>query len=195
MLRSFPTILILIVFCLAGRAQDAPTLLQVAGFIMEKDSKEPLPYAHILNPNKNIGKVADASGYFHVIASPGDTIVFSSVGFVTQKYVVSERETQLSILMEFDVVQLPETQVGPWPKNLLILKEEIRNKEVVTAASILEKNMEKAGFKPPPTHPTPPPPSILNPISFIYEKIFKKIQEKQPKTDQIEVLPELPDLE
>jgi len=95
--------------------------------------------------------------------------------------------------MEIDVQQLPEAEVIPMPKNLLMLKEDLRNRRVVTASTILRQNMEKAGFKAPPSHPTPPPPTIMNPISFLYEKIFKKMQQKKPKKKMVNDFPKLND--
>lgn len=156
-------------------------LIQLSGMVTGKDHGEPLPYAHVLNPAKNIGVVSDPSGFFTLVASAGDTILITSMGYKDFTYVVTETSRRLMAELEVDVKQLPETTVMPLPRTGLLLKEDFRQREIVTASTLLYKRMELAGFKRPPTHPTPPPPSIMNPISFIYDRVMKKIQEKRPK--------------
>ena len=57
--------------------------------------------------------------------------------------------------------------------------------DIKDQSDTLIANMEKAGFKKPPVHPTPPPPSILNPISFFYDKVIKKMQDKKEEKKDV----------
>ena len=179
----FPVLFMSVIF---ENAQGG--LIQVSGFVVEEATGDPLPYAHVLNPGKNIGRVSNEAGFFTMIGEIGDTITFSTVGFKTVNHVVSRQSRHLLIEMEIDVQLLPEAEILPLPKNLLILKEDLRSRQIVNATTTLQKNMERAGFKPPPAFPTPPPPSIMNPISFLYEKFIKKIQLKRPKKGILDVI-------
>jgi hypothetical protein len=172
-------------------AQENGELIQLTGYVYEKETGLALPYAHILNPARNIGKVSNLDGYFTIVAYPGDTLKISNIGFTDHFHAVLPSDRHLVIEMVIDVRQLPETEVRPWPKSMLALRQDLKSREIVNATTILQQNMTKAGFNPPPAHPTPPPPSILNPVSFIYDKIIKKIQERKPKKNMIDQLPPL----
>ena len=71
-------------------------LVQLTGYIQETEFGAPLPYAHVLNPGKNIGKISNIDGYFSIVGHVGDTIVISSV--VSPAF---SRATSLARLMAF----------------------------------------------------------------------------------------------
>ncbi|QSW89856.1 MULTISPECIES: carboxypeptidase-like regulatory domain-containing protein [Flavobacterium] len=64
-------------------AQDneSTTPQRVSGYIINDDSKQPLPNVNIINTNKVRGAKSDAKGYFEIDVQPNDTIHFSLLGF------------------------------------------------------------------------------------------------------------------
>ncbi|GAA3770875.1 carboxypeptidase-like regulatory domain-containing protein [Flavobacterium ginsengiterrae] len=60
---------------------DSTTPQRVSGYIINDDSKQPLPNVNIINTNKVRGAKSDAKGYFEIDVQPNDTIHFSLLGF------------------------------------------------------------------------------------------------------------------
>src|SRR5215208_3876240 len=81
---------------------------QVKGTV--RDEKGPLPGVNILVKNSTRGTQTDASGNFSIQASKGETLVFSSTGFVSQETVVDER-TNYSLTLSPDVQSMENVVV------------------------------------------------------------------------------------
>ena len=165
--------------------------MQLSGIVLEAGSDSSgLPYVTIINLKNNRGTITDADGIFVFTIMKGDTVQFSSIGYQKQIY-VAESSQFIQIEMVIDMHTLPTQVVRPMPKTISALRQAMANLEIRDATDTLIANMAKAGFKAPPVHPTPPPPTIMNPISFLYEKVFKKIQEKKKKTKMLDEMPRL----
>lgn len=104
-------------------AQDIePTTPQrVSGYIINDDSKQPLPNVNIINTNKVRGAKSDAKGYFEIDVQPNDTIHFSLLGFqslrirVTNDWIKNKvtriQLTEKAIALE-EVIIAPFTLTG-----------------------------------------------------------------------------------
>jgi len=101
------------------RAQDQVHLIQFSGLVLTSDSLVALPYTTVFVKELGRGTSTNMEGFFSIIVQPGDTIVFSSVGYKTAVYAVPEdlQESRYSIiqLMTRDTIHLQETVVYPWP--------------------------------------------------------------------------------
>ncbi len=180
LIRFYLFISIVLISVSTTKAQN-DTLIQLAGIIVEAENDSmPLPYAHVINANTNRGTISDAEGIFTITGYVGDTIEFSSIGFQDNTYVI-QSEQIIKVEMVIDIHTLPDQIIKPMPKNLSSLRLAIKNLEIKTSTDTLLANMEKAGFKKPPAYPSPPKPSIANPISLFYDKVIKKVQEKKKK--------------
>lgn len=66
----------------------------VIGQVIDAATKEPLPYVNIGLLNKNIGTVADETGYFELEVNTEqnsrDTLRFSMIGFETKSYTLND---------------------------------------------------------------------------------------------------------
>ncbi len=60
------------------------------GRIMEGDTRRPVQFAHVQNVSSRQSVFSDTSGFFHIPARAGDTLVFSAVGFYYSTTVVSD---------------------------------------------------------------------------------------------------------
>lgn len=93
----------------------------IKGNILNFESNEPLPYVNIGIIDKSVGTVSDKNGFFKLLlnkhVTSKDTIVFSHVGFKTEKFLVSDLnklEEPISLLpqnMELDEVVLNSKKI------------------------------------------------------------------------------------
>lgn len=120
-------ILLLIVLLggLGGReaaAQGQQKAIIFTGVVVAGNSTERLPGAYIFIPKAGKGTLASTSvrnpGHFAIPVFPGDSIVFSYVGFKTQYHVIPRNynaETYSAIIaMREDVQMLAEVRVYPY---------------------------------------------------------------------------------
>lgn len=86
-------------------AQEVP----ITGTVF--DVQGTLPGVNITLKNKAVGTATDAKGNFQITASPEDTLVFSSVGYLTVETVVG-LQTTLKIILQADETTLQEVLVN-----------------------------------------------------------------------------------
>lgn len=100
------------------RAQGQDRQITFTGFITGGKMSEPLPGAYIFIPKAGRGTLSATNGYFAVPVFPGDSIIFSYVGFKTQYYVIPRRLTDLTfsavVALQEDVTTLAEVKVYPY---------------------------------------------------------------------------------
>jgi hypothetical protein len=113
-------ILFCILFASQVKAQDNKEgLIQFSGVIVSTDSLAPVPFATILVKNTSRGTTSDYYGYFSFVAKTNDTLVFSSIGYETINFIVSDSlgEGRYSLIqtMNRDTVELETVHIYPWP--------------------------------------------------------------------------------
>ena len=110
--------LFLFSICAIGQQQKGD-LIQFSGVVLEEDSLSPLPFTAIIIKNSYRGTTSDIYGYFSFVASKGDTIEFSSIGYGNEYYVIpdtlSTNRYSLIQLMTSDTFLLKEVKIYPWP--------------------------------------------------------------------------------
>ena len=82
----------------------------ITGTIKSGDDQYGLPGANIVIEGTQNGTVTDADGHFSINVSAGATLVFSSIGYKTQKIVVSTQSV-IDVVLEADVASLDEVVV------------------------------------------------------------------------------------
>lgn len=65
-------------------------LVNVKGQLINGDTGESVPYAHIINPRVHGGTIADKDGFFSMQADPSDTLLVKSIGYVNYYIIVNE---------------------------------------------------------------------------------------------------------
>ena len=101
-------------------AQDQEdNLIQFSGIIVTGDSLKPVPYANIIIKNSHRGTTSDFFGYFSFVAKEHDTIVFSCIGFKSNRFIIPDslstnRYSLIQVLIT-DTFLLTETYIYPWP--------------------------------------------------------------------------------
>ncbi|MNJ97153.1 hypothetical protein D3C87_148950 [compost metagenome] len=94
-------------------------LIQFAGIITDVDSNTVVPYVTVTNlTNKEQRYAANYKGYFSFIAHPGDTILYSAVGYkdllLAIPSQINDSKYTAMIKMKAEIVNLPTVRVYPW---------------------------------------------------------------------------------
>ena len=96
-------------------------VVQVSGLVVTGDSLSPLPYCTVFRSRDRRGTMTDARGFFSLPALTGDTLEFSSVGYVSQQAVIPEggelARVNLVQPMGRDTVTMNDAFVYPWPSS------------------------------------------------------------------------------
>ncbi len=92
-------------------------LIQFTGIIVTNDSLMGVSNVNIRIAGTLSGTTSNDQGFFSLVASPFDTILFSAIGFKTEKYVVpdltAKKYTMIQTMTQ-DTLQLPEAIVKPY---------------------------------------------------------------------------------
>lgn len=114
---------VLVLFILGGlfstaQAQGQDRQVTFTGFLTGGKTNEPLPGAYIYIPKAGKGVLSASNGYFALPVFPGDSIIFSYVGFRTQYHIIPTRLTDLTysavVALQEDVKTLAEVKVYPY---------------------------------------------------------------------------------
>lgn len=93
--------------------------VQISGIVVAGSKLEPVPFVTVLEKSSYRGTSSDYYGFFSFVAMPGDTIVFSSIGYKKSTYVIPDtlRNGRYSLIhsIEEDTVKLAQLDVYPWP--------------------------------------------------------------------------------
>ncbi len=105
----------------AAQENEQDSLIQLSGVVMDGTNQDliPVSFASVFITKDHRGTAADYHGFFSIVASKGDTVSFSAIGYKTVDFVVPDSltENRYSIvqLLTTDTFNLPETVVFPWP--------------------------------------------------------------------------------
>ena len=100
-------------------AQQRFDHVRVTGIVVDSDDRKEMPYVNISIKNSAHGTSSDNNGYFSLFIAPGDTLLFSSIGYhqaaFIMPYDVKGTEYSLLQLMVKETRLLKEIVVFPWP--------------------------------------------------------------------------------
>lgn len=126
------------------QAQGQVKSIMFTGRVVGGKNAQTLSKTYIFIPRAGRGTLADEGGYFALPVFPGDSIVFSFLGFQKQYHVIPRRHAEESysaiILMKEDVKTLAEVKVYPYAT-----EEEFKRAflEMKLPDEIERKNLEK----------------------------------------------------
>ncbi len=106
-------------FSLSNIQSQQVQLIQFSGMILDADSLDPIPFSQVIVKNTSRGTSADYFGFFSFVAQKGDTILFSSLGYKPQHYIIPDslEKNLYSIIqvLQKDTIELDPITVYPWP--------------------------------------------------------------------------------
>ena len=114
-----PVLIFALLFCLTmgkvfSQGQDKTILFQVQ--IVANNGSEYLPMAYVYNPKAGRGALSDNFGRADLLVFPGDSLVFTYIGYKKQYYIIPksvEQVQQKIISMDEDSKMLAEVKVFP----------------------------------------------------------------------------------
>lgn len=103
-----------------GQTQpNAPQVVQVSGLVVTGDSLSPLPYCTVFRSRDRRGTTTDMRGFFSLPTLAGDTVEFSSLGYISQQVIIPEGgelgRVNLVQPLGRDTVSMADAFVYPWP--------------------------------------------------------------------------------
>lgn len=149
-MKIFAFILGLLLVSEFAGAQERP-LVQFSGIIYNVDSNVVVPYVTVTNKtNRNKAHSANFQGYFSFVASEGDTIIFSAVGYRREALVIPPKRDEKSytvvVKMKPVVVNLPLVRVLPWASVDQFNKEFMSLKFADDDLEIAKKNVTRSSL-------------------------------------------------
>ena len=76
--------------CVLYAQDNTPSGYTMRGFLGDKTTRAPIPYAHIYTLDGRVFEVSDTLGHFRMYLQQGDTVVVSSVGYTSRYLVITE---------------------------------------------------------------------------------------------------------
>ena len=96
---------------LQAQTKNSP-VVGISGILMSSDTLEPVPDAQILSHDNYLGSFSDTSGRFYITVSRDDSLMFSSLGYITKIVPVTDSLLQLkqpiTFYMTLDTVLIHE---------------------------------------------------------------------------------------
>jgi hypothetical protein len=147
--------IILLVVATTIFAQDAKRsskLVQFSGIITDTDSNSVVPYVTITNlSNNNQKHAANYQGYFSIIVNPGDSLIFSAVGFINRTVVLPNEITDYKytemVRLKPETVYLKAVRIYPWATIEEFNKEFLSMKVADDDMAIAKKNLSSKSIQ------------------------------------------------
>ncbi len=102
-----------------AQEQEVRSAVLLTGMVLDADTRSPMPYVNIRIRNTVYGAASDSNGYFSLFISPGDTLLFSSIGYSDAQFIMPPDVTRdnysLIQLMREKTILLSEVVIFPWP--------------------------------------------------------------------------------
>lgn len=146
--------LICILFSVTAFAQQKPAqekLIQFSGIITDIDSTNVIPYVTMTNLSANSKRVAaDYRGYFSFIVNPGDTILFTAIGYKKFSTIIpqSTPDSKYTIMVKLkaEVINLPTVRVFPWATTEEFTKDFLSMKIADDDMAIAKRNLSRSSI-------------------------------------------------
>ena len=111
----------------ADSTQLITGVVQVSGLVVTGDSLRPIPYSTVYRARDARGTMTDPQGFFSIPVLEGDTLRFSSTGFITREVVIQSggELNRISLVqpMSRDTVIINNAYIYPWPSRDAFRKE------------------------------------------------------------------------
>ncbi|HIB77074.1 MAG TPA: carboxypeptidase-like regulatory domain-containing protein [Flavobacteriales bacterium] len=105
----------------ASAQTDSTTIevVQVSGLVVTGDSLMPLAYATVYRVSDSRGTMTDSQGFFSLPILEGDTLRFSSTGYISREVMIPHggERSRISLVqpMGRDTIMINNAYIYPWP--------------------------------------------------------------------------------
>ncbi|HLO42961.1 MAG TPA: carboxypeptidase-like regulatory domain-containing protein [Leadbetterella sp.] len=108
---------VLIAIGYQANAQGEKKFVTFSGFVIDGSNDEPLPGAYVINDRAGRGVFTNSKGYFIIDVFPGDSILFSYLGFRKQYHIIPKNvslDYSAVVELSIDAKMLKEVKVYPF---------------------------------------------------------------------------------
>ena len=117
---------------------------KVSGTVKEKN-EEPIPYANVWLKGTYQGTMTDEKGRFSISSPKNDTLIISSVGFITQEIPIDpKRDNYLSVYLKEQTEKLKEVTIKPEIPRAIVLFNEIQKHKKENREKLTRHNKYKS---------------------------------------------------
>lgn len=123
-------------------------LVQFSGIVTDADSNMVVPYVTITNiSNKGQKYAANYQGFFSFVVNPGDTVMFSAVGFTSKTLVlpknIADNKYTAMVQIKSEIMYLKTVRVNPWATVEEFNKDFLSLKVADDDMAIAKKNLSR----------------------------------------------------
>ncbi len=123
-------------------------LVQFSGLVTDADSNIVVPYVTITNLSNKLQKyAANYQGFFSFVVNPGDTVMFSAVGFTSKTLVlpktITDNKYTAMVQIKSEIVYLKTVRVNPWATVEEFNKDFLSLKVADDDMAIAKKNLSR----------------------------------------------------
>lgn len=121
-------------------------VVEISGIVMSNDSMQQLlPNAYIINKKRGQISTTNTEGFFSFVAVPGDTIVFTHIGFIPEKLwipdTLKDNVYLTLVILNWDRTILDPVIVYPWPRPENFKREFLAMQVYTTEYDIAQRNL------------------------------------------------------
>ncbi|MGQ1946947.1 DUF5686 family protein [Geofilum sp. OHC36d9] len=103
---------------------------QLSGVVLDKETREPIPFANISVKGTLQGTTADINGFFTLPLPQQDTLLFSSVGYYPDQKMLSELpKSRLTIFLRQNMQYIDEVTAKPEIERAVVLFRQFQKKK------------------------------------------------------------------
>lgn len=121
-------------------------VIQISGLVLSSDGERGIPYAHVIVKKRAQGTICDFDGFFSIPVAKGDTIQFSSVGYINNFFVISDtlnvKYYSIKQRLMPDTMTLQEIVLYPWPSKENFQQEFLALEPPVDDLERAKRNLE-----------------------------------------------------
>ncbi len=123
--------------------------VQISGVIVKGKTMAPVAYATVMDKSTYRGTSSDFYGFFSFVGMPGDTLIFSCLGYKNTSYIIPDTLTKgrysLIQAMAEDTIMLAQANIYPWPTREefrdAFLNTDIPNDDLTRAQNNLDQEV------------------------------------------------------
>lgn len=107
--------------------------IEIVGEIVDAETREPIPYVHILNTKDQKGTVSNTQGRFWVTIEEGDSLLLSAIGFDKYVFALKDNIETGQLLL---TIELNKSTMELQPVKVFAFKNEEGLKQALKGAKI-----------------------------------------------------------
>ncbi|WP_346860900.1 DUF5686 family protein [uncultured Draconibacterium sp.] len=113
--------------------------IEISGWVKDAQTTEPLPFVNVWIKGTVRGTMTDTDGRFLLSANVGDTVSFSSIGYIKQEILIEKKtKSPLEISLQPEVLEIGEVTIKPEESRAKVLMRQVMKNKKENRQKILD---------------------------------------------------------